>query len=64
MAASRKTLLHFRHVGHPWPPPKIAPAFSACRPSMAAKKKPPSSGGSEKMRLLASRIFFVKTYFA
>jgi hypothetical protein len=80
--ARRKMLLHFRHVGHPWPaaekcscifgmsaihgqppkkcscifgmsaihgqPPKNAPAFSACRPSMAAKKK---DGGQSARRL-------------
>jgi hypothetical protein len=52
--ARRKSLLHFRHTGHPWPagncscisgipaihgPPEIAPAFPAYRPSMAITKK-------------------------
>src|SRR6476660_7626069 len=30
----RKMLLHFRHTVRPWTSPKIAPAFSAYRPSL------------------------------
>jgi hypothetical protein len=26
-AFAGKMLLHFRHTGHPWPLPEIAPAF-------------------------------------